>query len=114
MKTATCLPLRKVAPFLPGGSVPPSRVSHVIPRTSMLQQRMATTDTEALTARIDTLETRLAFQEEIIEDLNKAIIEQWKQIEAMTRRLARLDERMEASELRADLAGLPEPPPPHY
>ncbi len=75
---------------------------------------MGMNDTEALAARIDTLETRLAFQEEIIEDLNKAIIEQWKQIEALTRRMARLDDRMEASETRADLAGLSEPPPPHY
>ena len=75
---------------------------------------MTMTDSQALIARIDTLETRLAFQEETIEDLNKAIIEQWKQIEALTRRLGRLDERMEASEERADLASLPEPPPPHY
>ncbi|MDQ0395979.1 SlyX family protein [Labrys monachus] len=71
-------------------------------------------DIDTLTARIDTLETRLAFQDEIIEDLNQAIVAQWKQIEALTRRLARLDDRMQATELRADLAGLPEPPPPHY
>jgi SlyX protein len=69
---------------------------------------------ETLNARVDALEMRLTFQDETIEDLNKAVIEQWKQIEALTRRLSRLDERMEASEQRADLAGLPEPPPPHY
>jgi SlyX protein len=73
-----------------------------------------TSETEILGARIDALEMRLTFQDETIEDLNKAIIEQWKQIEALTRRLNRLDERMEVSEQRADLAGLPEPPPPHY
>jgi len=69
---------------------------------------------ENLGARIDALEMRLTFQDETIEDLNKAVVEQWKQIEALTRRLNRLDERMEVSEQRADLAGLPEPPPPHY
>jgi SlyX protein len=73
-----------------------------------------TTENEALSARIDALEMRVTFQDETIDDLNKAIIEQWKQIEALTRRLNRLDERMEVSEQRADLAGLPEPPPPHY
>jgi len=69
---------------------------------------------ETLNARVDALEMRLTFQDETIEDLNKAVVEQWKQIEALTRRLNRLDERMEVSEQRADLAGLPEPPPPHY
>ena len=73
-----------------------------------------TSETEILGARIDALEMRLTFQDETIEDLNKAVVEQWKQIEALTRRLNRLDERMEVSEQRADLAGLPEPPPPHY
>ena len=40
---------------------------------------MASSDIETLVARIDTLETRLAFQDETIEDLNKAVVEQWKQ-----------------------------------
>ena len=75
---------------------------------------MTTPDTDALLARIDALEMRSTFQDETIEDLNKAIVAQWKEIEALTRRLNRLDDRMEASEQRADLAGLPEPPPPHY
>ncbi len=72
------------------------------------------TEIETLSARIDALEMRLTFKDETIDDLNKAVVAQWKQIEALTRRLDRLDERMEASEQRADLAGLPEPPPPHY
>jgi SlyX protein len=71
-------------------------------------------DIQELIARIDTLETRVAFQDETIEDLNKAIVEQWKKIEAMTRQLARIEDRVEVGEQRADLAGLPEPPPPHY
>jgi SlyX protein len=71
-------------------------------------------DIQELIARIDTLETRVAFQDETIEDLNKAIVEQWKKVEAMTRQLARIEDRVEVGEQRADLAGLPEPPPPHY
>jgi SlyX protein len=77
-------------------------------------ERRLMNDTQALVARIDTLETRVAFQDETIEDLNKAIIAQWKQIEMLTRQVARLEDRVEVGEQRADLAGLPEPPPPHY
>jgi SlyX protein len=71
-------------------------------------------DIQELIARVDTLETRVAFQDETIEDLNKAIVEQWQKIEAMKRQLARIEDRVEVGEQRADLAGLPEPPPPHY
>ena len=72
------------------------------------------TEIETLSARIDALETRMAFQDETIEDLNQAIIAQWKQIETLNRTLARLEDRVAVGEQRADLAGLPEPPPPHY
>jgi SlyX protein len=72
------------------------------------------TEIETLSARIDALEMRLTFQDETIEDLNKAIIAQWKQIDGLTRRLAQIEDRVAVGEQRADLAGLPEPPPPHY
>ena len=68
----------------------------------------------ALLERIDRLEMRLAHQDQTIEDLNQAVIAQWKQIDEQRRQLARLGERVEVGEQRADLAGLPEPPPPHY
>lgn len=74
----------------------------------------AMTEIETLNTRIDALETRVAFQDETIEDLNQAIIAQWKQIEALNRLIAQLSDRVDISEQRADLAGLPEPPPPHY
>lgn len=70
-------------------------------------------DTDALQARIDSLEIRVAYQDRIIEDLNGAVTEQWKQIDAVTRRIAHLVERVEAAETRA-ATGAPEPPPPHY
>ena len=67
-----------------------------------------------LLERIDRLEIRLAHQDQTIEDLNQAVIAQWKQLDEQRRQLARLGERVEIGEQRADLAGLPEPPPPHY
>ena len=70
-------------------------------------------DAEALSARIDALEIRIAYQDETIEDLNATVTEQWKQIDALTRRIAALIDRVEAAETRA-ATGAPEPPPPHY
>jgi len=71
-------------------------------------------ETQDLLERIDRLEMRLAHQDQTIEDLNQAVIAQWKQLDEQRRQLARLGERVEIGEQRADLAGLPEPPPPHY
>jgi SlyX protein len=72
-----------------------------------------TTAPEVL-ARLETLEMRVVHQDQTIEDLNQAVLAQWKQLDEMRRQLARLGERIEAGEQRADAAGLPEPPPPHY
>jgi len=70
-------------------------------------------DTEALSERIDALEMRLTHQERIIEDLNTIVIDQWKRIDALTRQLANLADRVQEAE---DNAGLtpPDRPPPHY
>ena len=69
---------------------------------------------DALSARIDTLEMRFAYQDQVIEDLNRTITEQWKQIDALTRRLAHLGERVQEAADNAGAPALPEPPPPHY
>ena len=69
-------------------------------------------DMKALSERIDVLETRLAFQDETIETLNRTITEQWKQIDAMTRQLAELKERLQDAENNA--AGPVNERPPHY
>lgn len=71
-------------------------------------------DNEALNARIDHLEMRFAYQDQIIEDLNRTITAQWKQIDALTRRLANLGERMQEAADNAGGPQAPEPPPPHY
>ena len=51
--------------------------------------------------RIDALETRLTFQDETIETLNKTITAQWQQIDALTRQLANLNERLQEAESHA-------------
>ena len=71
-------------------------------------------DTEPFRARLDTLETRVAYQDQTIEDLNATIAAQWTQIDALTREVRRLSERLQQAEDRAVAPGAPEPPPPHY
>jgi SlyX protein len=69
-------------------------------------------DINRLGERIDLLETRLAFQDETIETLNKTITEQWLKIDALTRQLTNLNERLQEAETRAP--GAANEPPPHY
>jgi SlyX protein len=69
-------------------------------------------DFQTLSDRIDVLETRLAFQDETIETLNKTITAQWQQIDGLTRQLAALSERL--SEAEAAAPGPVNEPPPHY
>lgn len=68
---------------------------------------------EALNTRIDALETRLAHQDRIIEDLNATVTDQWKQIESLTRKVVRLDEQIQDLRAGAGSSGEQEPPP-HY
>jgi SlyX protein len=65
-----------------------------------------------LSERIDALESRLAYQDQTIEQLNETITAQWKQIDTLTRQLAALTERLQEAE-----ANVPSPAnerPPHY
>ena len=63
--------------------------------------------------RIDRLEIRLTEQEAVIDDLNAVITQQWRVIDALSRKLERLVEQVEEAAHRP-AAGTPEPPPPHY
>ncbi len=66
----------------------------------------------SLEARIEALEARLMFQDATIEALNETVTSQWREIDALKRQLANLNERLQEAE-----AGLPRPanePPPHY
>jgi SlyX protein len=69
-------------------------------------------DLKALTDRLDRLEERLAFQDDTIETLNRTITEQWAKIDALTRQMSVLNERLQEAESQ-----MPRPanePPPHY
>ena len=69
-------------------------------------------EAKSLGDRIDLLETRLAFQDETIETLNKTITEQWLKIDALTRQLEALRERLQEAE--SSVSGAANEPPPHY
>lgn len=70
--------------------------------------------TEAdLAARIEKLETTVAFQDQTIEDLNTALAEHYKQIETLKRELHNLGAALRDVEAHPALA-VKEPPPPHY
>jgi SlyX protein len=69
-------------------------------------------DAKGLSERIDLLETRLTFQDETIETLNKTITAQWQQIDALTRQMTALSERLQEAEANAPAPA--NEPPPHY
>jgi SlyX protein len=69
------------------------------------------TDQQSLVDRIEALEVRLTYQDETIETLNQTVTTQWKQIDALTRQVAALTERLEQAETSA--APINERPP-HY
>ncbi|HEV3499699.1 MAG TPA: SlyX family protein [Bradyrhizobium sp.] len=69
-------------------------------------------DAKTLSDRIDALEARLMFQDEAIETLNKTITAQWLKIDALTRQVATLSERLQEAEAHAPDAT--NEPPPHY
>jgi len=69
-------------------------------------------DGKALSTRVDALESKLMFQEETIETLNKTITEQWLKIDALTRQVVSLSERL--LEAEANTPGAANEPPPHY
>lgn len=71
-------------------------------------------DADALAARLDALEVRVAYQDQVIEDLNQTIIAQWKQIDSMRRQFGDLVDRVQEVEDNAGSPSAPEPPPPHY
>jgi SlyX protein len=65
-------------------------------------------------SRLDALETRIAYQDEVIEELNKTVTSQWKEIDRLTREIAKLSERIAQAEQSVGEDPSDEPPPPHY
>ncbi len=64
--------------------------------------------------RLEALEIRVAYQEQVIEDLNQTVIDQWKKIDALRRHLNELLDRVQEAEDNSGSPRAPEPPPPHY
>lgn len=64
--------------------------------------------------RIDTLEERIAYQDDAIETLNQTITRQWDQIDAMARQIALLADRLREAEARTAASSPNDVPPPHY
>jgi SlyX protein len=67
-----------------------------------------------LEVRIEALEVRVAYQDQMIEDLNQTVIAQWKQIDSLKRQLNELLDRVQEVADNAGGPSEPEPPPPHY
>lgn len=65
-----------------------------------------------LAERLDALETRIAFQDHTIEELNTTITAQWRQIDLLTRKLDQMEQQVRSGVHIADPGT--EPPPPHY
>ena len=64
-------------------------------------------------ARIDELESRLAFQDDTIASLDRALQDQQARISHLEKTLGLIMERIRQKDLDLDLPG-EEPPPPHY
>ncbi len=64
--------------------------------------------------RLEALEIRVAHQDQAIEDLNRTIIAQWKEIDRLTRELVKLSDRLASAEQAIGPDPGDEPPPPHW
>jgi SlyX protein len=65
-------------------------------------------------ARLERLETTIAYQEQAIEDLNKTVLAQAAEIAQLKRLVGNLGEHLREIADNPALAEGPEPPPPHY
>jgi len=69
----------------------------------------------AMIERIDTLEMKAAYQDQVIEDLNAAVVSQWSRIDQLQRFADSLQDRLRDLQDRVPPAEpQDEPPPPHY
>ena len=67
---------------------------------------------ESLRERIETMEMRIAYQDDTIETLNATITSQWKQIDMLTRQMAAIGERL--AEAETAVVTPSNERPPHY
>lgn len=64
--------------------------------------------------RIDNLEVQIAYQNEVIEALDKTVIEQWAKLDQALARIKLLEDRLREVQLSAVRDAADEVPPPHY
>lgn len=69
-------------------------------------------DVQSLSNRIEALEARLTFQDATIETLNETVTTQWREIDALKRKIVNLGDRLREAE--ANAPGPANEPPPHY
>ncbi len=70
--------------------------------------------TDTMSARLEALETRIAYQDETIEELNQAVTRQWAEIDRLKREVEKLSERLATAEQSLGADPAEEAPPPHY
>lgn len=63
--------------------------------------------------RLETLESKVAFQDRTIDALNEVVIRQQDQVDRLTRELVLLRKSLDSLG-EASVEGGQEPPPPHY
>lgn len=66
------------------------------------------------TSRLDALEIRITHQDAVIDDLNKMITAQWKEVDRLTREILKLEDRLATAEMSMGSDPSDEPPPPHW
>lgn len=71
-------------------------------------------DAQRLIEQIADLESRLAFQDDTVDQLNKVVIEQGERIARLEALLRRTREQVEMLVPLMHMAPGEEPPPPHY
>lgn len=72
------------------------------------------TDLTELENRIDTLETKIMFQDEVIEQLNQSLVLQHLDFKKLTHLVERLNAQLEDIQQPNIAAASDETPPPHY
>lgn len=78
---------------------------------------MTSSNTDTPAARLDDLEIKLAFAEELLDTLNTLVARQSEQIEALGREVVLLKNRLDRGDAGADAAtasGEDDERPPHY
>ena len=97
-------PARSVAKWLNSAisSKDAEQLTQNFPRDAMID----------LATRLEALETRVAYQDQTIDDLNMTITAQWRQIDVLTRKLDTVEQQLRSGVQIADPAS--EQPPPHY